>query len=78
MTIKDSDGGGYKWIKATVYPLDGFIELTYQITEDGAPQGRDRLDDEGVEDWTDDDVRTSVAAMLGIAEGSDEIEVIWD
>jgi len=78
MAIKDGDGGAYKWIKATVRMIDKYVVLTYQISEPGVPQGRDVIDDPSCVDWTDDEVRTMAAQMLDVAEGKDEIEVIWN
>ena len=78
MAIKDSEGSCYEWVKATVSIIDEEVRLAYQISEDGAPQGSSSIDDPTCVEWSNDDVREMTAAMLDIAEGKDEIEVIFD
>ena len=78
MTIKDSEGGVYEWVKATVSLIDEEVQITYQIAEEGAPQGRDGIDDPSCVEWSDDDVRDMTASMLDIQEGKADIEVIFD
>ena len=39
--------------------------------------GRDVLD-EDVTDWSDDEIRDVVAGVIGIIEGKEAIEIVWE
>lgn len=78
MAIKTEDDGGYEFVKVTVRLIDEDARIEYQIDEEGAPRGGDTIDDPSVVTWSDQDIKQMAADMLGITEGVDEIEVIWD
>ena len=74
MSIK-SEEGTYKYIKATVQ-IDG-IALNYQIPESPVA-GSDFIDDDTARTWRDYEIRDTAARWLGVTEGADEIEVVFN
>jgi hypothetical protein len=67
---------GYEWMKATM--SEDKCRITYRVI--GATvNGSDGIDEDGVAEWSDDDIRKVVGQMLDVpTEYHNEIEVIWN
>ena len=70
-----TDDGNYDYVDA--YVGEDGITLEYKCSE--LPiAGSDMIDDPEAVNWSDNDIRDVVALHLGIIEGSNEIDVIFN
>lgn len=75
MTMKGEDGEVCEYCKVVV-DCEGTARATYKWRDN--PGEGTETHDEDVSDWTDVDIQSLFAELVGIVAGDEEIQVTWE